>query len=102
MNKPLFEVGEEVIAQFKNYPHYNGEYIVVEVLTLDEYKKEFPSFRAFGPFYYRLEGLKIIGNMAPDRTTDCASESSLRKKHKPSEMSFDGLMDFLKSPVKTA
>lgn len=102
MNKPLFEVGEEVIAQFKYYPQNNGEYVIIEILTPEQFSKEFPEFLNNSRIYYRLEGLKIVGDKSLKYTTDCASESALRKKHKPSEMSFDGLMDFLKSPVKTA
>ncbi|MNH44682.1 hypothetical protein D3C79_1069140 [compost metagenome] len=74
--RPKFEVGEEVILQSVIDSQYDGEYQVTE-LDYDEYG-----------LFYRLDGLP----------TKNVCEASLRKKHKPSRMSFDDLMSSLKPP----
>lgn len=79
--RPKFEVGEEVILQSIDFPECNGEYSVQEVSYFD----------AVG-FCYRLDlDHKVVGRL------DLWVESSLRKKHKPSRMSFDDLMSSLKT-----
>ena len=92
MNKPLFEVGEHVIVDSQLNPAHNGEQIICDV----SFKKLVLVSRAgiYEGWCYKIfcqEDIKLW-----------YIEPSIKKKHKPSEMSFDGLMDFLKSPVKTA
>lgn len=92
-----FSEGEVVIAEFKNYPENNGEYTIIEVLTAEQFSTEFKDFLSIKSMYYRLQGLRIVG---PSRGAICdaAGERSLRKKHTPSEFSFNSLMDNLKLP----
>lgn len=106
MRKPLFEVGEQVIRQAgeRNYPEANGEYIVIDVITVKQYEKMIPGVEGLGNYYYKLEGLHIaIEDLHGKKTgifTNYTSEKFLRKKHKPSELSFDSLMTTLKSSIK--
>lgn len=95
MNKPLFEVGEEVILQSKAYPEYNGEAVVISYKVSTGGIDRDGVKHVDGGFSYRL----TIDSPVPNRMWH---ELAIKKKHKPSEMSFDGLMSFLKSPVKTA
>lgn len=97
--KQLFEVGEVVIADFKYYPQNNGEYTILEVLTQEQVKAEFPKFNILSDVYYRLEGLAIIGPKNGD-ICDAAGQPALRKKHQPSSQSFKDMMTTLKSPQK--
>ena len=102
MHRPKFEVGEEVILQSKKYPDLNGEYSIRQVLfPKDEYicrisgvviKRRVES----ETFAYLLDK-----PLCSDRTDIEAlvRESSLRKKHKPAEMSFSALMQSLTNPV---
>lgn len=101
MNRPKFGVGEEVILQSKKYPDLNGEYSIYRVLyPKDEYicrisgvvvKRSVES----ETFVYLLDK-----PLCSDRTDIEAlvRESSLRKKHKPAEMSFSALMQSLTIP----
>ena len=102
MDHPKFEVGEEVILESKKYPDLSGEYSIHQVLCpKDEYicrisggmiKRDVES----ETFVYLLDK-----PLCSDRTDieACVKESSLRKKHKPAEMSFSALMQLLTRPV---
>lgn len=97
--KQLYEVGEVVVAVFVNYPECNGEYVVLEVMTPEQTKAEFPMFSIReNSLYYRLDGLKI--NPVEGVSCNAAAERALRKKHEPSQQSFKDLMTTLKSPQK--
>jgi len=87
MTQPKFSVGEEVILCSKNCPEFNGEYTVVA------------SF--YGETFSR-QGKRYIGwNYDLDSThVNYWWETALRKKHKPSDMSFDSLMNSIKSGDK--
>ncbi len=97
--RQLFEIGEQVIADFKNYPENNGEYTILEVLTPEQMKEEFREYSILQSIYYRLDGLTIVG---PRNGTICnaAGQSALRKKHKPSELSFTELMTNLSTKIQ--
>ena len=105
MNRPKFEVGEEVVLASRECPHLNGEYFVDLVIkTGDSYKDRISSKittlvcrGATGATYgYLLSNIA----KAPERNQEIVwAESSLRKKHKPAEMSFSALMQSLTSPV---
>lgn len=98
--KQLYEVGEQVVAVFVNYPECNGEYVVLEVMTPEQTKAEFPMFSIReNSLYYRLDGLEIEGPMT-GTICNAAAERALRKKHEPSQQSFKDLMTTLKSPQK--
>ncbi len=94
MNHPKFEVGETVILQSSRHSEYNGEY-VIEGITKggDIYKGvEVETFKDC--WHYDL------GFITKDhKIYSVWAESSLRKKHKPAEMSFSTLMQSLTSPV---
>lgn len=102
--KPKFEVGETVILQSKDCPEYNGEYIIENILTIgDTYYN-----RLNGEYYYIEKNLGGFTYLFTEPLQDpyCFeeseaiwSESALRKKYKPSELSFDALMSTLKSPI---
>lgn len=110
--KPLFSVGEEIIIQSKHYPEYNDvEDVVVEVI--DTGISEFPSawrepvtgslVRLVSRYAYLLQN-----NTERKANTDqCSvirtwSETALRKKHKPSDDSFESMMTKLKNPIKSS
>ena len=102
MNRPKFEVGEEVILESKKYPDLNGEYFIHQVL----YPKDVYNCRISGGMIKRdVESETFVylldKPLCSDRTDieACVKESSLRKKHKPAEMSFSALMQSLTSPV---
>lgn len=96
--RPKFEVGEVVILQSKSLPEHNGEYVIVfysvaEIGSLFTYKntsyrhnKECIAYFLDGPL--DLKGDDILW-----------SESALRKKHIPGELSFTNLMASLSSPM---
>ena len=100
MNTPLFKVGERVGLGSKRLSQHNGEYIVHEVICQRDI------------YVCRLTGKKIIktdGNFSYLMTEPLPEldgmeahflESSLRKLHKPSQFSFDELMQELKTTNK--
>ena len=102
MNCPKFEVGEEVVLASRECPHLNGEYFVDLVIkTGDSYKDRISSkittLVCRGATYGYL-----LSNIAkePELNQEIVwAESSLRKKHKPAEMSFSALIQSLTSPV---
>ena len=103
MTRPLFEVGEEVIFESKNYPHYNGEYVVQGVISGEEhlllgYERGVGFGGKVHPYYCDL-GITlnlILMGATTDEKWDYVPEASLRKKHKPSEGSFSSLISNLR------
>lgn len=98
MKKPLFSVGEEVILQCR-IPKFNGEYEVYEILTPHETMLRWPNVKVNDEFHYVIteKPFKLeFGN-----ETQAVKQSSLRKKHKPSDTSFQELVSSLKTPIKT-
>ena len=102
MNRPKFEVGEEVVLASRECPHLNGEYFVDLVIkTGDSYKDRITSkitTLVYGGATYGY----LLSNIAkaPELNQEIVwDESALRKKHKPAEMSFSALMQSLTSPV---
>lgn len=100
MSSPKFKVGEIVIRQAPrtNYPEANGEYIVTQVITKEDYQKIYPDFAATGRFYYRLNDFEVRGSKTGTPNYH-SSETFLFKKHKPSELGFNELMSSLNSPI---
>lgn len=94
--KAIFEVGEEVILVSKDCPEVNGEAIVISIAP-------------FGVFNCPHCGRKIrrskkitayyLNVKSPVNQKCCSawSESTLRKKHKGSDFSFDEMMKEIKS-----
>ena len=102
--KPLFEVGEVVIRQAPkgNYPEWNGEYVVEDIITAEELLKLIPNLLVEAYWYYKLEGLVIpVRGAKSGRLTGDISHHScekfLRKKHQPGEHDFLSLITHLKS-----
>lgn len=100
MNHPKFEVGEEVILESKKYPDLNGEYFIHQVL----YPEDVCNCRLSGVVIKRGVESETFAYLldkplCSDRTDieGLVRESSLRKKHKPAEMSFSALMQALTS-----
>ena len=102
MSSPKFKVGEEVILVSRDFPEYNGEYIVEAVVTEGDIvccKITHNTRRIRGQDYvYRLEGL-----IAPNYKNDFIqegfwAESAIRKKHQKGDITFENLMETLKFP----
>lgn len=103
---PKYSEGESVILQSISRPEYNGEYTVEKVLKNgDTYvcrstgtiitRMDKPSFG------YILNEVVITGTNVFGFVVEAAwQESALRKKHQPSQMSFQSLMQTINSPVK--
>jgi hypothetical protein len=95
MTRPLFEVGEQVILQSKQYPQYNGEYFIEYIIFKGAAHKcrltgKLLCKKSGAEFVYILDqpfaSKKVIGSEVG------FNESALRKKHKPSDLSFGDLM----------
>ena len=86
MKDSKFEVGEEVILQSESFPEFNGEYTITDKnYIVRAYLTRISEF-AEDTYRYSLAGLKV------EESTTWWLESSLRKKHKPSNYSFKELM----------
>ena len=96
--KALFEVGEEVIIVSKNFPEFNGEYIVEGIIPSGtKYKCDCGEWWQCNENIYALNANFAIKQMCGCTTAGEALESSLRKKHKGSDFSFDEMMKEIKS-----
>lgn len=101
MNKPYFEVGEEVMLASRIRPDLNGEYTVSEVLkrgiqtiTSDDGGKH--EIEIVSQYAYFLSEL---GRYVRDGFLSACKQESLRKNHKPSDESFSEIMANYKTPV---
>lgn len=83
MTRPLFSVGEEVILQAVNFTDFNGEHIIADY-TFDTEVLTYDNLRYTG-YSYKFEGVDTW-----------FVEYVIKKKHKPSEFTFDQLMNSLK------
>ncbi|UVN13478.1 hypothetical protein FBPa8_0014 [Pseudomonas phage vB_PaeP_FBPa8] len=96
MRKPYFHVGEEVILQSVDRPDLNGEYTVRQVVVGRETyicRDTGSKIRTYPEgVYYILEEVILLTDGF--ETSWC--ESALRKKHKPSDDSFEQMMDKLR------
>lgn len=102
--RPKFEVGEEVILQSRTHPQANGEYVVGSVFKLDLEEKIATDIETGKRWTFKsLDGTYSydVGNILNGPQMTMVEEIELRKKHKPSRMSFDNLMSSLKSPVNS-
>lgn len=95
MKQALYKVGEEVILQSVSFPELSGECIVLEV-------KPNPTGQ-----YYDVDGISTGSYFSykltierPDPQVPWWTEVVIKKKHKPSDQSFDRLMSSLKEPQK--
>lgn len=102
--RPKFEVGEVVLLRSKSRPHLNGDdYKVHAILApnqghISRLVKNTVIICDGDGWGYILDDSS--GPVIDDTDGDemCWSESVLRKKHQPGEMSFDSLMASLSSP----
>lgn len=91
MSRPLFAVGEEVILQSVNYPEANGDYVIIEAFygqALDSVTRELET-----AFFYMLDTDAY-------KKGEWWHQESLRKKHKPTDESFDEMMNNIKQNNK--
>lgn len=96
--KALFEVGEEVILVSKNYPEFNGEYIVDGFIPSGtKCKCECGKEWQWTENAYVLNAKFSINQTCGCIRTGEALEKSLRKKYKGSDFSFDEMMNEIKS-----
>lgn len=101
MNKPYFEVGEEVTLQSKDQPESNGDYVIYKILKDgeewdDRLNPEY-TLTSDGVTYVFEE--PILDTSHEKEGTECLwCESALRKKYKPSELSFNELISEIKCP----
>lgn len=94
MKEPLFSVGEEVLLQSKAYPEYNGEAVVIFYSPSAGGIDREGVRHIQGGFAYKLS----IDSPVPNKMWH---ETALKKKPKPSELSFQELVSSLKTPIKT-
>lgn len=100
---PKYSVGELVILQSREYPEYNGEYYVHKILE----KREPSTCRLTGDLHScsGTHGPIIYLLSQPHLNKDTGREvfwweGALRKRHEPSQMSFQSLIQSINSPVK--
>lgn len=100
MSKPLFSIGETVIRQAPstNYLEGNGEYVVCGITDAQDAKNLYSANWGASGFYYELDGFSVM--LDNGLVSNHSHESFLKKKHKPSDQSFDQIMSSLKQPQK--
>lgn len=88
--KPKFSVGETVIVVCKDLPQFDGTaHVITDIseVTFTDHNVTMLCYKL--GFTYEWQG---------DKNYPYWRESCLKKKHTPSEFSFDSLMDNLKLP----
>ena len=99
--KQLYEIGEKVALQSETLPEHNGEYYIEAIIEANE---DFEC-RLTGQIIYTNEGHAYILDTPLVDLIECDGvealwlESSLRKIHEAGDMSYEELMNSLKSPV---
>ena len=95
--RPKYEVGEVVLLRSVSLPERNGEYSVLSIHPVGLTVIEGKPYR-ISEMSYRLEGADDTNPDLLHSGPTVFSESALRKKHTPGEMTFDNLMASLSSP----
>lgn len=100
---PKYSVGERVILQSKSHPEYNGEYTIIKILK----DLEVSTCRITQTAHACEGGPGDIAYLLDEPHLSKSSgreifwaEVALRKKHEPSQMSFQSLIQSINSPVK--
>lgn len=75
----MFAVGEKALLQSEGYPEHNGEYEILEIIPASEAKSRRPGFPTYYETHYRLNGLRVVGDVNSMHSTDIVSWRSLRK-----------------------
>ena len=102
---PKYSEGEIVILNSKVLPEYNGEYTTSKILTKGEVTvcritgRRHSHTGKLGNYGYLLDSPKV-NKFCPEGVEAVWAEISLRKKHEPSHMSFQSLIQSINSPVK--
>ena len=100
---PKFNIGESVIRQATNYPEGNGEYVINEIITKQEYEELYPSpfgWRDLDEIYYGLEGFSVeVGKHAPPLICHHTAQGNLRKRHERGGFSFTELVQYLSTKI---
>lgn len=90
---PKFSVGERVVIVCKELPQFDGtEHTITEIKEV--------TFTNHGNVKLLCYELGFSFKWKGDENYTYWREGCLRKKHQPSEFSFDSLMDNLKLPQK--
>lgn len=92
---PKYSEGESIILNSKQYPEFNGDYTVVGISRNGEVYKGKIVEAAKNAWYYDL-GF----NTPYHKDFNLWNERCLYKKHEPSQMSFESLIQSINSPVK--
>lgn len=92
---PKYSEGEIVILNSPSYPQYNGEYPVVGISKSGQTYRGKVVEAGSKNWYYDL-GF----NTPKYKEFSLWNETCLRKKHEPSQMSFQFLIQSINSPVK--
>lgn len=103
LDRPKFEQGEVAILQTTTHPHLNGEVIVHHVMELIDGKKIYHPDYPGKVFFTKVLVDKFVYDVGYRNEQDYpifCDERELRKKHKPSEFSFDDLMANLNSKIQ--
>ena len=100
MTNPYFSVGEEVIVVVEHGSQHNGDHVIEAILPKGRH--ELPETGGFHNvtdlFAYKMVGIGY--DDVPDEYSGYFKQSSLRKKHKPSDESFTDMITHLnKEPI---
>jgi hypothetical protein len=95
--RPKFEVGEVVLLVSVTLPERNGEYAVIDVFPMGHCEVDGKPYN-MTQIGYRLDGADETNDSLFHQGPTIFSESALRKKHTPGELSFTDLMASLSSP----
>lgn len=101
---PKYSEGESVILQSISSPESNGEYTIRQVVKEGEMYKCRHSgqdlINATDLGYILEEIITLSESQKGGNIEAMWAESALRKKHEPSQMSFQSLIESINSPVK--
>lgn len=98
---PKYSEGESIILQSISHPEYNGEYTVSKIIA----DGQVYSCRLSGRGLVSVNFGYLLDIPLKDKLEDFYVEakwyeSALRKKHEPSQMSFQSIIQSINSPVK--
>lgn len=98
---PKYSVGENIVLQSRSHPEYNGEYTVFKIVR----DGQIYTSRLGGQSMISVDFGYLLDTPLKDKQADFYvevkwAESALRKKHEPSQMSFQSLIQSINSPVK--
>ena len=102
----LFSLGESVIRQAQNYPEGNGEWMVNEIITKQEYEDLYPSpfgWKDLDEICYGLEGFAVettsVGGGKTKIICHHTAQGNLRKRHEKGDFNFAELVQYLSTKI---